>query len=586
MRLPVDLDRFCGSPEENLQTLTDMARQSSAFGPVNFDAVCWADIKMSGLTPSGGRKVVNFWFATLPEGESRRNCNRIPMSGEFVLLAKAILRLSEDAGARSLSAHERLLGAARRLDAYMVDKHHRVCLLDTKDFENTERLAAEPNHSPWTLNHLRQGLADIAAVVNELHLSHERIDYRPQYYCRADELEDDEAQSLPTEAALRAFRFLARSSASLPKPLQVVIWIIALLFLLPWRLGELLNLAFDCERFVESDGAPSSESEWKKRTADVCYGLQYFDSKSQKVRIKWVPSCAAPSVREIVARIRCITADARASAEFVERCGRPRLPEPIRTQDRLSVDQVACLLRTRPKDAYEWLRRKGIEIVETHVKSVELVAGLERVKYKSQRERNQRILAWAKRRPASDIPLAQLSKIFQGDELRPWLARRKVAVNKSEVLRDEFERALLECHCALRPDFPLRLHELLFVFPYRFFDAKRAPIECIAAPLTTLQIRRFLTGKKGDIPSIFGRFGKDEPDGSPIYLTSTMLRRHVTTLARQYGLPAAQASRWLGHANDASLAHYDRRNAEEKAEIPALLAKGLAEKGRLRRASR
>lgn len=89
---------------------------------------------------------------------------------------------------------------------------------------------------------------------------------------------------------------------------------IAVLMLTGIRLGELVTLPFDCE--IDEQISPAEDGGLPNHR----YGLKYWVEKTRRktLRIKWISPTAEPIVREAIARIKRLTAEARERARVLE----------------------------------------------------------------------------------------------------------------------------------------------------------------------------------------------------------------------------------------------------------------------------
>jgi hypothetical protein len=485
----------------------------------------------------------------------------------LALLGKCILRLSEDIAPRSKEYHDQQLEALRWLDAQLLSRRAKLSDCESSDFEAAET-AASKGASPNTVNAIRQGLANVACVIKTCRLSKRVIDYHPVFHDAAKNPDpDDIAQiRLPTEAAIAGLKALSAAAPSMTEAIKVILWVVILLFVAPWRISEILNLAADCERFADRDGRPCTEADWLRDPHGIRYGLSYLDIKSGRDSVKWIKTEAVPVVRDVIARIRAITEPARQIAAYIGRTGRPRLPEHMTSRMHLSIADIQEILQTDNSYAYRWLRDNGIKIEPSHVRVDDLLHGLavKPAHKESEKRRIKRVHDLLRSMgDANQVEIETLRPVLDVRFPFRWLRERVVTYTPDTVQCEDVERALMRRHHGAPDDFPLRTHEMLFVFPSRYFDSRCSDCIAVTCLMTVDHVRLFLTGD-ANRSSIFELLNLEEPDGSPIHLTPTMFRRHIVTLARRSGLNATQTVRWLGHANERSLPAYDRRTAAER----------------------
>ena len=124
----------------------------------------------------------------------------------------------------------------------------------------------------------------------------------------------------------------------------IIISAIAVLMLTGLRVGELVTLPFDCE--VE-DKIPDKQA---GESYSYRYGIKYWVEKTQKktMRIKWISPTAEHIVRACIARIKRLTAAARARAKVLEDDPtRVTLPPGVASRTVLSGLEVLALLGLR-----------------------------------------------------------------------------------------------------------------------------------------------------------------------------------------------------------------------------------------------
>jgi hypothetical protein len=112
---------------------------------------------------------------------------------------------------------------------------------------------------------------------------------------------------------------------------------------------------------------------------------------------------------------------------------------------------------------------------------------------------------------------------------------------------------------------PQPLERSLFVFPDYFFADARQSLMPVPMPLTTPQIRFFLTGTL-IVESVFERFGFREPSGEYIIITMHAFRRFLITAAAMSDLEIEQLQQWTKHSSKAALRAYIRPTQYEMAK--------------------
>lgn len=554
-------NRMGGDRRSNLAELENAGRNSIAFSAeLRFDDHVW-EIQHK----TADQDMVRLWFTVDPNGDAAKNmAERERLREPFATFLKSIIRLSELARHKEGNAYKALLTAGRYLYAQLERRGHDPIALTTNDFRQAE--AAAPAKS----RHLvAQNLFTIAEVVRRYRLSAASIRYRPKTKApnqdrrRLDVAID--AAKLPSEAALEALREIARSVSD-PSD-TCMMRAIELLHCAPWRIGELFSLPGDCEVVTAMDGKPLTLAELEAGTVPVRYGLRYRPEKSPGLSfdIKWIPSNAIPLARRALHDLRQHSAEARRIAAYMEEHpGRAFLPPQFRKAERLTLDEVADILRCTGKEAGTWLRTYGIAMDPAHVLREEFERGLDTTV--SAKAYEKALVAGARRFLSKDrserYDMERLRPVIPVRDLPRWLRVKQIPVRPATIARVDLEAILLSMSKDVSPDFPWKLSECLFVFPKQFFSKRRSlfSVVCLMDPD---QLRFFLTGS-AESPSIFERHGDyKEANGKAIHVTSHMFRRWLATLAMDREMSAAEVRNWLGQSSDRWLPHYDYRSPDQ-----------------------
>ncbi|SEH87722.1 tyrosine-type recombinase/integrase [Tardiphaga sp. OK245] len=578
-----------GDPKANLERMVLAARNSVAFGAdLAFDDDNW-EVRSS----TANNRKSTLWFTVHDiEGASRDVESRERLKEPFSAFLKATIRLSEAAAPRSGSSHEAMLGAARYLYDQLRHRQYDPTRVTRHDFEQAERAARERVSSPWSQYAVVVNLVKIASVISRHRLSYAPLEYRPRtpapdyHHLKATIVHD--ADGLPSDAALAAIPLI---SLQVTEPRDVCMMrTIELLHCAPWRIGELLSLPNDCEVVVSPDGQPLT-LDCLNEERPLRYGLRYRPEKSPGLQtdIKWIPTAAVPLVRRALTDLRRHSEHGRNVAAYMEtNPGRAWLPPDIRDCERLSIDQIAKILESDTREAFRWLRSFDVAIRSDHVHRKELIAGLNTTL--SAKASEKALLTAAMELLQRDetkpfLAIAELKDVIAVKDVYRWLRYKKVHVYPFSVARDDVEAVLLRLHRDVSPEFPWKLSECLFVFPHRFFAGQRS-LPPSTSLMTRDQLRYFLTGT-AQTSSIFERLGFEEPDGSPIHVTSHMFRRWLATLALNEDMSAAHVQNWLGHKSERNVIAYDRRTPEQIARLmrTALMESGIGPLAELARAS-
>jgi hypothetical protein len=512
------VDRLIPTVERNarqrLESFIQDARTNlAAFGSnLIWNEAAWDVIGACPIPASKSRKSAVIYFTTHDNGTSKGVAQRIPLSEPFASFIKALIRRKFDARAITFDPLARIVNASRDLhEALRDDGYDPVNLLPTHFDQTANAIVARAGAS--TAYGLGNALQEIAATIDRHSLSKTRLDWEnpipkagnSQSRLRPDT--PDDGDKLPPPYVLDQ---IAELSHLVTDPSDVIIMgCIKLLHCAPWRIGEVLMLATDCEVHEPKIG-PSGPVLNEDGAPVMRYGLRYWKEKSPDPDIKWIPSVMVDTARDAIAQIRAHTSEATKLARWMEaHPGRARLPGPD-----LGTDQTF----TR-------------------------------------------------------VEIAEMLNLYSKDAAGLWLANRKVAEIKAAprylVLRRDLEQALLE-DCVVPPTTRgiSKLSQMLFLTLKNLHGSNRGTNPC-SLGLTTMQhVSDFLSGRRsirGETQSVFARFGRTMPDGSSIEITSHQFRHWLNTLAQAGGLDQTLIARWSGRDDMRQNEAYDHVSAIELA---------------------
>lgn len=248
------------------------------------------------------------------------------------------------------------------------------------------------------------------------------------------------------------------------------------------------------------------EVEQTRSNGTKAYGLRWWTSKDAEPMVKWVIPSMVEVVREAIGRLREHTNEARRMARWYEKHPQeiylPEGLEHLRGKKRIHFDDIAALLGTQKRYVTGWLRRRAI----AHHNSSCSFGAIERA------------------------IVALLPINF------PYLIR-ETGLKYSKAL---FVVRVNEMHQGCRP--------------YR----------CMLEPITPLTINNGLGGSIGHgVSSVFSRFGLQEPDGSPIKITSHQFRHWLNTLAQEGGLSQLDIAKWSGRKDIRQNEAYDHMSGDD-----------------------
>ncbi|MET3973024.1 hypothetical protein [Bradyrhizobium sp. S3.9.1] len=573
-------ERMTSDAHDNLAILESAARDSIAFGDgLAFDAEAWK-IRIR----SANRRPVTLWFKVHNDNDGTKNVSKRPrLQRPFATFLKSVIRLSEAAEPKSGEAHQAMLYAGRYLHDQLARRGYDPAQLTTRDFQNAERASAERDSSDNTQFTVAQNLLKLARLVKDYKLSEAQIAYTPvkappQYnHLRVGPGRDPGL--LPSEAALKALPQIAQQ---LDYPADgCMMNVVELLHCAPWRVGEVLSLPEDCEVVVSPDGGLLDMSDLDAGRP-ARYGLRYKPEKNKDLAsdVKWIPSAAVPLARRAIANLRKQTAPAREVAAFMEaNPGRAWLPEHLRENDWLTIDDVTQILGHSRNGTYQWLKANEVVFRSEHVlrKDLEWAIQDELKLKRCKIEALEGACRVLKEHPKLDRFDVDLLKPFINVRcVTDWLKSLGIEIHPRAVSRAELEARLLAANRDVSSDFPWKLSECLFLFRANAFKRYTRQLLPVVSLMRQEQLRYFLMGN-GDQPGIFELFGYTEPNGDPIHVTSHMYRRWLATLAMDHEMSATEVQNWLGHSSELKQVAYDHRTPDQLGkEAREAIGSGLA----------
>jgi integrase len=136
------------------------------------------------------------------------------------------------------------------------------------------------------------------------------------------------------------------------------------------RIGEILSLPLDCERWQRvrriTKGVAPIGPALRTRIAvhgdeELVYGLRYWPEKTGETepRIKWISPTAAPIVAACVDRLRTLGSEARARAAVLEAFpDRVPLPDDLEGKEWVTLQEIMGVLGNTAHSLPEWLRKR------------------------------------------------------------------------------------------------------------------------------------------------------------------------------------------------------------------------------------
>lgn len=323
-------------------------------------------------------------------------------------------------------------------------------------------------------------------------------------------------KKLPSPEAYRALAHIYRYAETFVDRLYSAIS--AIFVSIPIRVHEVLQLRVDCEVFEKVKNPDTGEM------VDA-YGIRVFPGKGNPPQIKWVPTQMASVVKEAIARIREMCADARSVAAWYEaNPGQLWLP--------------ADLERFR---AFDWLK---LDVMPRLVG----------------RERNGAIAYWVRQQHVE------------------WRSGSVNTSNMKEVRISSLAARLLQ---NLPTDFPnfngkdQKYSHTLILLLFNQAHANKATYPALVEQVTVQSYDQWLSGHEGGRkPSVFERWGFKERDGSPIRISSHGFRHWLNTVAQLKGMSDLDIGKWSGRKVEQNKAYNHVSSDEFLDQVRAALDDG------------
>ena len=492
---------------QNLDTFIQHAKEKiNVFGAdLNFESNTW-DIT-SVLNMRGKRKQkFSLHFGSYP-GKSKYSGPIIPFFGDLLNFSKAYLRYSY--GINPTAGILQFATPLRALNSVLNGKS--ITLVNQNDLN----IACQ---------HMRQDLSESCAYSSGARL--EKIfDFliskdliATKFHWKnpnnrncwnkgrvGKEADTARLKKMPTQAALNAVAEIFRVGIE-PRDLFISS-IVAIMCSAPERIGEVLELPFDCEiNQKEIDGRES-------------YGIRWWPEKGAAPQIKWVVPTMAEVAKEAISKIKNLTREARAIATWYEsNPGKIYLPE-----------------------GYEHLRLKS----EISAREVEEIVGI--------------------RRGGGPSFIRELLKKSKVNSVNKTTSKSVISFKLFEKVMLEMLPPNFPYLDKLKG---IKYSEALFLCKKSEFHDYRPTYKCIIQSIDTNLVNGNLGGKlKHGSRSIFSNHGFTEPDGSPIVVTTHQFRHYLNTLAQHGGMSEVDIAKWSGRVNINQNKVYDHVSSKEMLQI-------------------
>jgi hypothetical protein len=479
----------------NLAGFVESCRNDlTVFGAnLDFDANAW-DITETVQRKGTGNKRERLVFSTL------ETVNDKPpkwMADEFLPFAKAFMRYMH--GLRPSVSIGLRLAALRALESALSEGG--LPPNPTKTDASILNRAAQiivGRHSKTSAYHIGRELEMISKFLSNNQLTTIRIRWRNPIKRALDTVrvgkEFDERRNAKMPSEA-ALDALPKVFRLAVEPGDAIVSsVAAILCSSPDRINEVLLLPEQCE-VRQKHG----------KDGDEAYGLRWWPAKGADPMVKWIVPSMVTVVQEAIEKIRKVSEKARQVAKWYENHPCEIYIEPefeyLRGQEWLSMKELGCLLgMTDRSSPLVWCKSERLEIRRNK--------GFVFVRF-------------------SDVQNAVVSKLPIGFPV-------------------------------LNQETGLKYSDALLVVRTNELHNHRNTYPCMIESVTTGQISVRLGNRaKQGFPSIFIRFGFDEPDGSHIKVTTHQFRHYLNTLAQAGGMSQLDIAKWSGRKDIRQNAAYD-----------------------------
>ena len=503
---------------ENLDKFITMCRDElTIFGTdLAFDKNVWdlsSSIEQKGTTKRISAIFSTHKFASNKKGAAKTSDENITaMQDPFLSFAKAYFRYRF--GLKSFKQPGQLLEPLRVLEQALIDINGKADPNTiTNDVLDQAILIIKTNYSQARGYRIGATLQNIGKFLADRRLTKVAPDWknpikRPSDASRiGKEADDKRNQKMPSAAGLEALPEIFNKATSPYE--KLVSSLIALLICAPNRINEVFLLPYDCE-VVQKDTEGIEQ-----------YGLRWFPAKGASPMIKWIIPSMADIAKEAINKIKIVTAQARNIAKWYEK-----------NPNKLYL----------PKEL-EHLR--GTELGTTEVAYI--IYG-KNITNQNLKQRKQLAIAWMKNYSVS----------FKKDGHNLLIQFADLEKKVLELLPERFPY--------LNKEIDLKFSEALVLQRTNEYHRNKGTlIPTVSA--VRMEIIADALKNRGNMSSLFSRFGYTELDGNPIKMTSHQFRHYLNTLAQKGGLSQLDIAKWSGRIDIHQNTAYDHISANEMLEM-------------------
>lgn len=506
------------SSQENLDKFIAMCRDDlTVFGTdLSFDKNVWNISSYAEQKATTKRTAVVFTthkFASANKnGRKATHENITPMQEPFLSFAKSYFRYKF--GLNSFKSPGNLLEPLRIIEEALIEI---TGTADTNTIDNyvldNAANITKTSYSKERAYRIGGTLENIGKFLSMKRLTKIQIDWKNPIKRPADgsrvgkEADDKRNKKMPSEAGLEAIPEIFNKAITPYEKLTTSL--IALLICAPNRINEVFHLSYNCE--VTQKDKDGTEQ----------YGLRWFPSKGAAPMIKWIIPSMVHVAQEAINRIKTVTKQAREVAKWYENNpGKLYLPKELEylRNTVLSTTEVSYIVFGKAITDNNLTRRKQSTSTWINQKSVPY-----------SRNGNKLVVRF------SDLEKVVLSLL---PERFPYL---------NEEIGLKFSEALV----------------LQMTNEYHSKKGTLIPtINTVNMGIVTDALKN-----RGNLSSLFERFGYTELNGSPIKMTSHQFRHYLNTLAQKGGLSQLDIAKWSGRIDIHQNQVYDHVSADEMLEM-------------------
>lgn len=504
--------------QENLNRFIDMCRDDlTVFGAdLPFDKNVWditPYVELKAKTKRIAAVFTTHEFASANKsGLKATHENITPMQEPFLSFAKSYFRYRF--GLNSFKSPGNLLEPLRIIEEALIEITGTV---DTNAIDNyvLDKAAniTKASYSKERAYRIGGTLENIGKFLSIKRLTKIQIDWknpikRPAGGSRVGkEADDNRNKKMPSKAGLEALPEIFNKAVTTYE--QLTTSMIALLICAPNRVNEIFLLPYDCEvTQKDSDGVNQ-------------YGLRWLPAKGAPPMIKWIIPSMVDVAKEAITRIKTATAQAR---------------------------EVALWYEKNPNSLY---LPKEIEHLRGKVLSTKEVA----------------YILFGKTEADNDLPrFRRLASV--------WVNSQSILYSKNGIklvvqftdLENEILNLLPDRFPYLNKEVGVKFSDALILQRINEYHSDKGTLVPTIKAISDQLIADALK-TRGNVLSLFERFGYMENDGGAIEMTSHQFRHYLNTLAQTGGVSQLDIAKWSGRIDIHQNQAYDHISADQILEM-------------------